>query len=270
MLEEAKEYDEKGKLVTFIMFSFLWVVIMFSLLEILDLTLFWATVIHNSTIFGGPVVIYKFVYKKRFREFIPVNHMSIKNWLFVLCIILFARLVLEFAITFLFLPFQNVPLDFLFNPHSVERWVEANDLPFFQFWIIAAVLPSVFEELLLRGTFLHMLEQRSMSIKKIALINGLVFGIIHISPIHLILGTFYGFIFVYLMVNTRNIFTVMIGHFIANVSSGSSLVLGLGLYPPFNSAIDLLILSVTTIICVTILIILMKRFILYNESKKVT
>jgi len=265
MLEEAKEIDEKNKLVAFIMFSFLWVVVTLSLLGILDLTLFWATVIHNSAIFGGPVVIYKFVYKKRFREFIPVNHVSIKNWLFVLCIILFARLVLELAITFLFLPFQNnTPLDFLFNPHSVEHWAEANALPFFQFWIIAAVLPSVFEELLLRGTFLHMLEQRSMSIKKIALINGLVFGFIHISPIHLILGTFYGFIFVYLMVNTRNILTVMIGHFIANVSSGSSLVLELGLYPPFNSAIDLLILSVITIICVTILIILMKRFILYN------
>ena len=268
MLEEPKEYEAKGKLATFVMLSFFWVVLIFSLLVILDLTLFWATVIHTSTIFGGPVVIYKFVYKKRFREFIPMNHVSIKNWLFVLCIILFAILVVDFAGTLLFLPFNNFFLDSLLDSHAAEFWEAANAYPFFQLMIMGAVFPSVFEELLFRGTFLHMLEQRGMSIKKIALINGLIFGLIHMSPLHLILGTFYGFVFVYLMVYTRNILTVIVGHFIINVSSSSSLVYSFGLHPPFNSVIDLLIFSVTTLVCVILLVSLMKRFISYNENKK--
>jgi len=260
MLEESKKIEAKGQLVTTIIMCFIWIISVSVLINALNLSVFLQAIVHFTAIFGGLVIIYKLVCKKKFSDFVPINHMSVKNWLFVFLNTLFALP----AIYFLMILFFSRPDIFL--------WIEA---PLYMdsllmMIVTGSIFPSVFEELLFRGVILYEIKNTGMSIKKAALINGFIFGVIHINPIQIIFATFFGIVWVYFMLYTKNILAPIISHFLVNtLLTISFYIFDVNFINPyfFNPTTDLAIFGAVALVCIIPFTILMKKFIIYNKNQ---
>jgi membrane protease YdiL (CAAX protease family) len=93
--------------------------------------------------------------------------------------------------------------------------------------VVAAVIPGVSEELLFRGLVLRSLQERMRPAMAIA-IAAILFGAVHMSPIHFVplvaLGAFFGL----LTVVTESIYPAMTAHALFNSISIVGVVLNLG------------------------------------------
>ncbi|OPJ55688.1 CPBP family intramembrane glutamic endopeptidase [Clostridium oryzae] len=77
-----------------------------------------------------------------------------------------------------------------------------------------AVTPAICEESVTRGVILY--GYRRKNIFTAAIVNGLIFGILHLSPQQFLYAFVLGTIFVYLVRITRSIFASMLCHFTFN------------------------------------------------------
>ena len=81
-------------------------------------------------------------------------------------------------------------------------------------FIIIAVIPSVFEEITMRGIVLS--NYRNVDIHKAALVNGLFFGIFHLNPIQFMYAFLLGYVFALMVFYTKSIYSAIFAHFIFN------------------------------------------------------
>jgi hypothetical protein len=88
----------------------------------------------------------------------------------------------------------------------------ANELLFGLFLI--AVIPSVFEELVIRGVFLS--GYGGVNAVKAALINGIVFGIMHHNLRQFFYSFILGFIIALVVIRSANVLYAVIMHFTVN------------------------------------------------------
>ena len=160
--------------------------------------------------------------------------------------------------------FHEAPLGFVAD--------EMQEYPFL-LWVLAlAIVPSFFEELVFRGVILH--EFRGIPIKKAALINGLLFGFLHFNLVQFFMALILGVILAYFMHYTRNILAPILGHFVWNMIPLAGMNLLYGSVPNpgeissyyFSPGIDIIVLGVASVIFAVPFVILMKKFIAYNES----
>lgn len=88
-------------------------------------------------------------------------------------------------------------------------------------WLLIAFSPGLCEEIFFRGLMLSGYEEQ-VSPRKAIIITGILFGIFHFNIQNLLLPTFLGFIFGWLVYTTGSIVTSMIGHALFN-SIGATL-----------------------------------------------
>ena len=224
------------------------------------------TVIHLIVGYFIPFLIYKYATKQSFKLITPIRAMSLKNVLFVIGIIMCA---IPFG---LFL--QSVIVLFFHNPY-VFLYYQIMDYHFLLWILVIAVSPSIFEEIVFRGIIQH--EYKGVPIKKAALINGMLFGILHFNMVQFFIATFLGVILAYFMHYTRSILAPMLGHFVWNLtaitivyvlhnSAASSVDIFSGYF--LEPTTDIIILGVVSIVLAVPFIMLMKKFISYNKHNE--
>lgn len=108
-------------------------------------------------------------------------------------------------------------LSSLFFPNQVAEVLSIMvDNPLWTMILAIAVTPAICEELVFRGYIQS--KYKNMSFKKAAIINGLFFAIIHMSPQQFIYAFIMGIIFAYMVHYTRSIRAGILSHFIMNAS----------------------------------------------------
>ena len=121
--------------------------------------------------------------------------------------------VLVIALTLAFTPFVHFISRlsaFVFFPITIS-------LEGYSIWLVllvVAVFPSVFEEIFMRGALYSEFER--LPIKKIALITGLFFGIMHLNFHQAIYTGILGILWAYARYYTRTVLAPVLMHFIHN------------------------------------------------------
>lgn len=102
-----------------------------------------------------------------------------------------------------------------FSENVVSKVVESlNGISYFQLISIMAVTPAICEELTMRGVILS--GAKNHNIIKASIVNGLIFGMIHLTGSQLLYATFLGIIFAYIVRITNSIFSSCIIHLMFN------------------------------------------------------
>ena len=82
--------------------------------------------------------------------------------------------------------------------------------------LIIGIVPSIFEEISLRGVVLS--NYRHVDIRVAALANGLFFGLMHLNPFQFFYAFLLGYIFSFFVFYTGSIFSAIYAHFIFNTT----------------------------------------------------
>lgn len=102
-----------------------------------------------------------------------------------------------------------------FSENVVSQVIQSlNGIPYFQLISIMAVTPAICEELTMRGVILS--GAKNHNIIKASIVNGLIFGMIHLTGSQLLYATFLGIIFAYIVRITNSIFSSCIIHLVFN------------------------------------------------------
>ena len=100
----------------------------------------------------------------------------------------------------------------------------SEEMPFLGALAAIALTPAIFEELALRGVILGAYE-KELGERRIILINGLFFGLIHLNGQQLFYAVALGVFFSFIVLRTGSIFAGMIAHFTINASQTTFLFL---------------------------------------------
>ncbi len=171
------------------------------------------TFIMHITCLIIPSIVYilEFIPKGKVRETLRFNPVSLKNigYTTAITVLIYPFISLISYISSLF--FENV---------SAEILSETQSMPFFLSMLTIAVMPSISEELILRGIFLSNFgEDKNF---RYALLNGLFFGLLHGNLSQFFFAFFMGLIFYYIVKIGNSIFLTMYAHFLVN---GSQVIL---------------------------------------------
>lgn len=151
--------------------------------------------------------------------FILVNKLSVKETLRLHRITPFS-ILLVIGIAALSAPivdFLNIVSQFFFHNFVTDVVMKMDNMSFLELLLITAVTPAVCEEFTLRGVILS--GYRNININKAALVDGLIFGIIHMNPNQFVYAFAMGTLFSYVVYITDSIFASMICHFLFNGTS---------------------------------------------------
>ncbi len=208
-----------------------------------------------------PSILYIIISKKDFKYSFRLNKLSFKSLLIVL------------GITFAmnpFLMFISAIAAKLFGSSIAESLVEsAVNAPFWISVLSIAVTPAICEEALLRGVIMD--GYRNVNVKKMILLNGLLFGLFHLN-LHQFAYTFImGIVLAGVVYITDSIFASMIIHFTNNLLSVILMYMGKDVDPTASmeaagySIGNILIIA--AIIIVSILVTLWLFKLLYKENR---
>jgi len=163
--------------------------------------------------FGIPSIVVLSMYSKNIKTILPIRKMGTKNYLMIIAMSLAIQpiLMLTSAILSQFIP--NVSAEILGDMN-----MESN---FILVLLFIAVVPSIFEELVFRGIIFS--GYKEIPIFKAALLNGLLFGIIHLNFHQFFYTAILGFILCYFVYYTKSIISAVLAHFVLNgVQAGIS------------------------------------------------
>ncbi len=196
-----------------------------------------------------------------FFDTFKLKRISIKNIILIILISLFIQ------------PFMSVlsVIGMFFSPNYISEVVfELTKVPYVVALFTIAIVPAVCEEFLMRGVVLKYYED--LPLFKMAVINGLFFGLMHGNLQQFFYASFLGFVFVYFVKLTGSVLSSILAHFVINGSQltlsyilmdtniQSSATSSVGMYDLFYTIIYALPFS---IIC----LILIKLFIKNNKKE---
>lgn len=152
-----------------------------------------------------PTAIYFVVTKKPIKETLKLNKLYMTD---ILCLIAIGILCYPIAglcanISSIF--FEN-------NVQAVVNQLEGTS--FFTLIGIMALTPAICEELVMRGVVLS--EYKYKTTFKAAVMNGIIFGLMHLSGQQFLYAAILGFVFAYIVRVTGSLFSTMIVHFVFN------------------------------------------------------
>lgn len=163
---------------------------------------------NHLILFLIPAIIYLLVSKSSIKETLKLNKL---HWQDILLIILLAFMV-QPVMTFLSL----ISTFFFYN--EVGSFIyEIISTPYILLLGLVALLPSITEEITVRGIVLSGYENKNKYVA--AAITGLFFGIFHLDGQQFLYATVLGFIFALVVRITNSIYSSMIMHFIINGTS---------------------------------------------------
>jgi membrane protease YdiL (CAAX protease family) len=166
----------------------------------------FATLIVSELIFIFPALpLYMLITRQKFSDILPLNPMGWKNAAYILLMtfLLGPVTALLSALTSLFYPNAAEQITSMFTLENLPAAVFA-----------AAVLPALAEEICFRGAALN--ASKGMSVITAAVINGILFGLMHMNPQQIPYATFLGIVFSLYVIHTRSIFSSMLAHFLVN------------------------------------------------------
>lgn len=161
-----------------------------------------------------PAIIYIIVNKQSFKKTLRLNKLGMDNILSCFAIFLLLLPVTSFCNLFTSIWFKNNV------PAAMESTYSGSALLFF---LTLAVMPAIGEELVMRGVILD--GYKKINIHKAALINGFLFGIMHLNPPQFLYAFILGTVFSYLVIYTNSIFSSMFIHFLFNGLSSASFII---------------------------------------------
>lgn len=152
-----------------------------------------------------PVVLYIIITKQSPKEVFRLNKLPLVD---AVVVIVIAGLCLPIA-SFL----SYLTSLFFQNPVS-DAFTKLSSVPLYAMLFMMALTPAICEEAVTRGVVLH--GYNKTSILQAALVNGLVFCILHLSPQQSLYTFALGFIFAYIVRITNSIFASALCHFTFN------------------------------------------------------
>ncbi|AAK78463.1 hypothetical protein BJV85_003534 [Clostridium acetobutylicum] len=152
-----------------------------------------------------PNLVYILVTRQSFKKVLRFNPINFKSAFIIILVALFFIPIASFLANFTGLFFRN-------NVETVIRNMKGT--PLLEMIFVLGIVPAFCEELLVRGSILS--AYKGISIKKAALINGFLFGVLHLNPPQFLYTFALGTILSYLVYSCDSIFASMIAHFIFN------------------------------------------------------
>jgi len=152
-----------------------------------------------------PLLVYKFAFRKKWGEIIPLKNPGAVNVVYAVLIGIFIQPVMMVISGLTSLLFPN-------NVGDVIQ--EMNGINIFLSLFILAVIPGVNEELTMRGVLLT--GYRNAGIIKTALVSGLFFAMFHMNPPQFFYSFALGFVFAVMVRVTGSVPVSVIPHFIIN------------------------------------------------------
>lgn len=157
---------------------------------------------------GGPVLVYLAVTKKSVARTLRLNPISIKN-IMVLVLVAFVMQPAVYLLASIAQIIFGNQLEFLFSDLANQ--------PFWYLVITVAIMPSIFEELVLRGVVMD--AYRGQTLYTVIIMNGLLFGLFHMNLNQFVYTFFIGVVLSLSVYYTNSIFAGMIIHFVNNFLS---------------------------------------------------
>lgn len=152
-----------------------------------------------------PTVIYFILTKKPVKETLKLNKLYVTD---IICLVLIG--ILCYPIAGLCANISSI-----FFENNVQAVVnELDGTSFFTLIGIMALTPAICEEVVMRGVVLS--EYKYKSTFKAAVMNGLIFGLMHLSGQQFLYAAILGFVFAYIVRTTGSLFSTMIVHFVFN------------------------------------------------------
>lgn len=152
-----------------------------------------------------PTVIYFMVTKKPIKETLKLNKLYVTD---IICLI---------AIGILCYPIAGLcaNISSIFFENNVQAVVnELEGTSYITLIGIMALTPALCEELVMRGVVLR--EYKYKTTFKAAVMNGIIFGLMHLSGQQFLYAAILGFVFAYIVRVTGSLFSTMIVHFVFN------------------------------------------------------
>jgi len=160
----------------------------------------------QALIFGIPCIIVFIANRKRIKEILPIKKMGIINILLIIVMSIVIQPLLMFISSIMSLLTPNIIADVMVNMNRESH--------FLLVLVFIAVVPAVFEELVFRGIIFA--GYKEVPIFKAALLNGLLFGIIHLNMQQFLYAAILGFILCYFVFYTKSIISAVLAHFVLN------------------------------------------------------
>ena len=163
-----------------------------------------------------PSIIFLKLRNNNLKDVLRLKKVSIKILIKSIWTVIFA-LPIAYTLNY-FMTYILVKLDW-FVPQSLD--LGTGMVNYFIIIFLMAITPGICEEVFFRGMILRGYE-KVFDQKKVILITGILFGVFHFEIQNLLLPTFLGIIFAWLVFTTKSIYPSMVGHAIFN-SIGVSL-----------------------------------------------
>ena len=179
---------------------------LFNLLDITDVRI--RLFLSHFTVFFIPAVIYTIVTKSDIKGLFRLNKLHFKDILIIILLSFACQPIMNACSAISNLFFENNVSTLLFD---------IADTPILILLMLMALMPSITEEITLRGIVLSGYNDKSIT--KAALVNGLLFGIFHLDGHQFLYAAVVGFLLAYVVRITNSIFASMIMHFIINGTS---------------------------------------------------
>ena len=152
-----------------------------------------------------PTIIYFLVTRESIKETLRLNKIYISEIFIMILIAIVSQPIGGFFAT----------ISSFFAENVVEQAVGLlNGSSYIELMIIMAVTPAICEEIAMRGIVLKGMDNHS--IVKASLVNGVIFGMLHLTGSQFLYATFLGFVFAYIVRLTNSIFTGIIMHLVFN------------------------------------------------------
>jgi uncharacterized protein len=212
-----------------------------------------------------PSIIYLFITKQQVKEALSLRTIGFKSVLIVLII----GLLIYPAATFVGLASQ-----LFFHNYLADAFQTFASLPPWQGLLMIAVTPAICEETAMRGAVLAGYKNTNMH--KAAVMNGFLFGILHMNLQQFFYAFAIGVVFAYLVMITGSIFSSMLCHFTCNGISYMISYYAMKNIPQAKEmdslsasvkSATLITFFVVFIICCTLIVLLIKALQAINKKK---
>ena len=155
-----------------------------------------------------PVILFAIIQRKDFHKTFRLSGMNFKSLIIVIGISLLMQP---------FLLFVSAAASELLGNQLGELLNDGPKYSFMMTMFVMAVTPAICEEALMRGVILD--GYGDVSIKKAAIMNGLLFGMFHLNFHQFAYTFFMGIVLAYVVYITNSIWSAIIIHFINNATS---------------------------------------------------
>lgn len=165
-------------------------------------------ILRQMLFLGGPVLVYLVVTKKSVVRTLRLNPISFKNILILVLVAFVMQPAVYLLASIAQIIFGN-QLEFLFSDLANQ--------PFWYLIVTVAIMPSIFEELVIRGVVMD--AYRGQTLYTVIIMNGLLFGLFHMNLNQFVYTFFIGVVLSLSVYYTNSIFAGMIIHFVNNFLS---------------------------------------------------